>query len=57
MLDAGVCGLQVPQVDAPEIARAVAEAARYAPAGMRGFAGTGRHNDYYPDTPLADLND
>jgi 2-keto-3-deoxy-L-rhamnonate aldolase RhmA len=57
LLDAGVWCLHIPQVDTPEIARAVVEAARYAPAGMRGFAGIGPHNDYCPDTPLAELND
>src|ERR1700754_5269482 len=38
LLDVGVWGLHVPQVDTPEIARAVVEAARYAPIGMRGQA-------------------
>src|SRR5919109_5401503 len=36
LLDVGVWGLHIPQVDTPEIARAVVEAARYAPVGMRG---------------------
>jgi 2-keto-3-deoxy-L-rhamnonate aldolase RhmA len=48
LLDVGVWGLHVPQVDTPEIARAVVEAARYAPLGMRGQAGLGPHNDFAP---------
>jgi 2-keto-3-deoxy-L-rhamnonate aldolase RhmA len=48
LLDAGVWGLHVPQVDTPEIAHAVVQAARYAPAGMRGQAGLGPHNDFAP---------
>jgi 2-keto-3-deoxy-L-rhamnonate aldolase RhmA len=57
LLDVGVVGLHVPQVDTPEIARAVVEAARYAPIGMRGMAGNGPHNDFAPTTPLAELNE
>ena len=48
LLDAGVWGLHVPQVDTPEIAHAVVQAARYAPVGMRGQAGLGPHNDFAP---------
>jgi len=55
LLDVGVWGLHVPQVDTPEIARAVVEAARYAPLGMRGQAGLGPHNDFDPSgDPRAD---
>jgi 2-keto-3-deoxy-L-rhamnonate aldolase RhmA len=55
LLDVGVWGLHVPQVDTPEIARAVVEAARYAPLGMRGQAGLGPHNDFAPTAdPRAD---
>lgn len=61
LLDVGVWGLHVPQVDTPEIARRVVEAARYAPAGMRGMAGLGPGNDFAPSgDALADqrlLND
>src|ERR1051325_7726577 len=39
LLDVGVWGLHVPQVDTPEIAHQIAQAARYAPVGMRGMAG------------------
>lgn len=46
LLDVGVQGLHIPQVDTPEIARAVVQAARYAPLGMRGMAGVGPHNDF-----------
>jgi 2-keto-3-deoxy-L-rhamnonate aldolase RhmA len=44
LLDVGVLGLHIPQVDTPEAARSVVEAARYAPLGMRGMAGGGPHN-------------
>jgi len=57
LLDVGVWGLHIPQVDTPEIAQRVAEAARYAPAGMRGMAGNGPHNDFTPSIPLTDLNE
>ena len=57
LLDVGVWGLHIPQVDTPEIARSVAEAARYSPAGMRGMAGNGAHNDFDPTVPLAVLNE
>jgi len=48
LLDVGVWGLHIPQVDNPEIAHAVVQAARYAPLGMRGQAGVGPHNDFDP---------
>jgi 2-keto-3-deoxy-L-rhamnonate aldolase RhmA len=48
LLDSGVWGLHVPQVDTPEIAYEVVQAARYAPVGMRGQAGLGPNNDYAP---------
>src|ERR1700686_4375958 len=51
LLDVGVWGLHVPQVDTPEIARAVVEAARYAPVGMRGMAGLSSGTDF--DTELS----
>ncbi|MBI3972373.1 MAG: hypothetical protein HY332_13925 [Chloroflexi bacterium] len=56
LLDAGVWGLHIPQVDTPDIAREVVQAARYAPAGMRGMAGLGPHNDFAPSgDPAADM--
>jgi 2-keto-3-deoxy-L-rhamnonate aldolase RhmA len=61
LLDVGVWGLHVPQVDTPEIAYAVAQAARYAPVGMRGMAGFGPGADFDTDHPPAErqahLND
>lgn len=48
LLDIGVWGLHIPQVDTPEIARRVVQAARYAPRGLRGQAGLGPHNDFAP---------
>jgi 2-keto-3-deoxy-L-rhamnonate aldolase RhmA len=57
LLDAGVWGLHIPQVDTPEIARAVVAAALYEPAGQRGMAGIGPHNDFTPGASLAELNE
>jgi 2-keto-3-deoxy-L-rhamnonate aldolase RhmA len=48
LLDSGVWGLHIPQVDTPEIAHEVVQAARYAPVGMRGQAGLGPNNDFSP---------
>ncbi|HEV7662322.1 MAG TPA: aldolase/citrate lyase family protein [Chloroflexota bacterium] len=53
LLDIGVWGLHVPQVDTPEIARQVAEAARYAPLGMRGMAGLSSGTDFDVDNAVA----
>src|SRR5919205_1919386 len=61
LLDVGVWGLHIPQVDTPEAARAVARAARYAPIGMRGMAGlspgTDFDGDVSPSARLAHLNE
>src|SRR6202158_2362851 len=61
LLDVGVWGLHVPQVDTPEIARQVVEAARYAPVGMRGMAGLSPGSDFdahlSPAARLAHLNE
>ncbi len=53
LLDAGVWGLHIPQVDTPEIAREVVKAARYAPQGLRGFGGLTPGNDYEAPKDLA----
>jgi len=56
LLDAGVWGLHVPQVDNPEIASFVARAARYAPLGDRGMAGLSPGTDFSVDeSPLERL--
>jgi 2-keto-3-deoxy-L-rhamnonate aldolase RhmA len=57
LLDVGVWGLHIPQVDTPEIARSVVEAAHYAPLGMRGMAVNGPHNDYTPSVDLATIDE
>src|SRR5690349_8305889 len=61
LLDVGVWGLHIPQVDTPEIARSVAEATRYAPAGSRGMAGLSAGTDFDGDLSasarLAHLNE
>jgi 2-keto-3-deoxy-L-rhamnonate aldolase RhmA len=61
LLDNGVWGLHVPQVDTPEIAREIAEAAHYAPRGMRGMAGLSPGTDFDTSLPAPDrlthLND
>jgi 2-keto-3-deoxy-L-rhamnonate aldolase RhmA len=54
LLDIGVWGLHVPQVDTPEIARQVAQAARYAPVGARGMAGLSSGTDFDGDLPPRD---
>jgi 2-keto-3-deoxy-L-rhamnonate aldolase RhmA len=54
LLDVGVWGLHIPQVDTPEIAREVAQAARYAPIGSRGMAGFGPGTDFDSDLAPAD---
>jgi 2-keto-3-deoxy-L-rhamnonate aldolase RhmA len=46
LLDIGVWGVHIPQVDTPEIAHRIAEAARYAPVGMRGMAGLSPGTDF-----------
>src|SRR5438046_3243074 len=57
LLDVGVWGLHVPQVDNPEIAANVASAARYAPLGDRGMAGLSPGTDYSMDeTPRERLD-
>jgi 2-keto-3-deoxy-L-rhamnonate aldolase RhmA len=48
LLDVGVWGLHIPQVDTPDIAREVVQAVRYAPMGRRGMSGLGPHNDFAP---------
>jgi 2-keto-3-deoxy-L-rhamnonate aldolase RhmA len=57
LLDVGVWGLHIPQVDTPAIAAKVVESARYAPLGMRGVAGIGPHNDFTPGVDLRDMNE
>jgi 2-keto-3-deoxy-L-rhamnonate aldolase RhmA len=57
LLDVGVWGLHIPQVDTPAIAASVVESARYAPLGMRGMAGIGPHNDFTPGADLSELNE
>lgn len=61
LLDAGVWGLQIPQVDTPDIAREAIDAAYYGPLGHRGMVGLGPQVDFlsFPNTreQLAYLND
>src|SRR5579859_521178 len=54
LLDVGVWGLHIPQVDTPEIAREIAEATRYAPLGMRGMAGLSSGTDFDGDLSAAE---
>src|SRR5512147_372892 len=46
ILDAGIHGIMVPQVNTPEEARAVVAACRYPPRGIRGAAGGTRAASY-----------
>jgi 2-keto-3-deoxy-L-rhamnonate aldolase RhmA len=57
LLDNGVMGLHIPQVDNPDIAHEVVQAARYAPIGMRGQAGVGPHNDFDPGADRQMMNE
>jgi 2-keto-3-deoxy-L-rhamnonate aldolase RhmA len=57
LLDVGVYGLHVPQVDNPEIAHEVVRAARYAPVGLRGSGGLSPGNDYVSADQLGFVND
>src|SRR5689334_20394372 len=52
LLDVGVWGLHIPQVDTPEIAYEISQATRYAPMGARGMAGLGPNNDFSPGSDL-----
>jgi len=54
VLDAGVHGVMVPQVNTPEEARAVVAACRYPPLGIRGAAGSTRATSYGIDTGYYD---
>ncbi len=54
LLDVGVWCLHVPQVDTPEIAYNVAQAARYAPQGARGMAGLSSGTDFDADLSARD---
>ena len=53
LLDAGVWGIHVPQVDTPDIAQEVVRAARYYPDGVRGMAGLGPQCDFEISSDLA----
>jgi 2-keto-3-deoxy-L-rhamnonate aldolase RhmA len=46
LLDCGVWGLHIPQVDNPDIAQAVVEASRYRPLGTRGQAAFAPGTDF-----------
>ncbi|MGN6101544.1 MAG: HpcH/HpaI aldolase family protein [Devosia sp.] len=50
LLDSGVRSILVPYVQNADEARRAAAATRYPPAGVRGFAGMHRGNDYGRDT-------
>jgi 2-keto-3-deoxy-L-rhamnonate aldolase RhmA len=55
VLDMGAHGIMAPHVDSPERARQVAEAARYSPAGNRGFSPLSKFDSL--QTPLETIND
>src|SRR5947209_6308754 len=61
LLDVGVWGLHVPQVDTPEIAQRVSQAAHYAPQGQRGMNAFAPGHDFAtqpsPRERLAHLNE
>ena len=53
LLDSGVWGLHVPQVDNPDIAYEIVQASRYRPLGTRGMAGYAPGNDFTARFDLA----
>jgi 4-hydroxy-2-oxoheptanedioate aldolase len=60
LLDSGARSFLVPYVQTVEEARRAVAATRYPPAGIRGFSGMHRGNDYardktYPETAAADI--
>jgi len=57
LLDVGVWGLHVPQVDTPEIAHEIAQATRYAPIGARGMAGLSSGTDFDGDLSVRERLD
>jgi 2-keto-3-deoxy-L-rhamnonate aldolase RhmA len=57
LLDVGVWGLHVPQVDTPEIAHEIAQAAHYAPMGARGMAGLSSGTDFDGDLSVRERLD
>src|SRR3954470_6682440 len=46
ILDQGIMGIQVSEVDSVEEARAIVREAKYPPIGHRGIAGAGMHTGY-----------
>ena len=54
VLDAGIHGVMVPQVNTPDEARAVVAACRYPPLGIRGAAGSTRATAYGTDAGYYD---
>ena len=59
-IDAGAEGVQIPQVDSPEAARLVSQAARYYPAGKRGLCSYVRAAGYSsipPEEHMATSNE
>src|SRR6185295_3990327 len=51
LMDAGVLGIMVGNVETPEAAKSIVDAVKYAPLGKRGLGLGTAHNDYVaPDT-------
>jgi 4-hydroxy-2-oxoheptanedioate aldolase len=46
ILDQGIMGVQISEVDSVAEARAIADVAKYPPIGQRGIAGSGMHTGY-----------
>ena len=51
VLDQGIMGIQVSDVDNPEEARALAREAKYPPIGNRAISGQGMHPDTKATAP------
>ena len=54
-MDAGALGVMIANVETPEQAKAIVDAAKYGPLGRRGLGLGTAHNDYIPPDPQAYL--
>jgi 2-keto-3-deoxy-L-rhamnonate aldolase RhmA len=52
LMDAGVLGIMVGNVETPEMAKRIVDAVKYAPLGKRGLGLGTAHNDYVPPDPV-----
>jgi 2-keto-3-deoxy-L-rhamnonate aldolase RhmA len=55
LMDAGILGIMVGNVETPEAAKSIVDAVKYAPLGRRGLGLGTAHNDYVGPDPVAYL--